>query len=94
MATFLKLALHSVNDMADTIKNYSDLNDTPEAFEDVNKNQVVVKGLREKVEQSLNNYALLLDKYRSVQANIKKEDEGELKAAIEKLKETNNKKTE
>lgn len=80
--------------MADTIKNYSDLNDTPETFEDVNKNQVIVKGLRQKVEQSTSNYALLLDKYRSVQANFKKEDEGELKASIDRLKETNNKKAE
>ena len=92
VATYLKLALEDVAEMVSTIKNYSSLNDTTEEFEDINKNQVVVKGLREKIELLSNNYSLLMEKYRSVQANFKKESDSELKIKIEELEAENTKK--
>lgn len=42
----MKLMIEDFTEMMETVKNYSKLNETPELFEDVNKNQQVVKGLR------------------------------------------------
>lgn len=42
----MKIALTDVKDMIDTVKNYAKLNDTSETFEDINKNKIIVKGLR------------------------------------------------
>lgn len=64
LPTLLKLVVDDFGEMIDTVKNYSKLNETPELFEDINKNQQVVKGLREKVEILSNNYITLQEKYR------------------------------
>lgn len=49
LPTVLKLVIDDFVEMVETVKNYSKLNETPEMFEDINKNQHIVKGLREKV---------------------------------------------
>lgn len=50
---------------------------------------MIVKGLREKIEQHSINYNVLLDKYRSVQA---KDSDGEMKAKLDQMIHLNAKK--
>lgn len=78
-----------VKEMIETVKNYSKLNETSETFEDINKNKVVVKGLREKIEQHCINYNILLDKYRSVQA---KDNDTDIKSKLDFLHQESAKK--
>lgn len=86
LPTLTRLVVSDFNELIETVKNYSKLNDTPEMFEDINKNQQVVKGLREKVELLTNNHNILLEKYREVQANhARSDDKGSLKELKDKL---------
>lgn len=88
LPTMVRLVVSDFNELIDTVRNYSKLNDTPEMFEDINKNQQVVKGLREKVELLTNNYNTLLEKYREVQANhARSDDKGSLKELKDKVDE-------
>jgi hypothetical protein len=79
----MRLVVTDFTELIDTVKNYS-----PKMFEDINKNQMVVRGLREKVELLTNNYNTLLEKYREVQANhARSDDKGSLKELKDKLEE-------
>jgi hypothetical protein len=50
--------------MVEVVKNYAKLNESPESFEDINKNTKIIKGFREKIQVLNDNYSLLLQRYR------------------------------
>lgn len=63
----VEITLHDYDEMIESMKNFSKLSEDPQLIEDISKNQVIVKGLRDKVETLTNNYNILMDKYRALQ---------------------------
>lgn len=53
--------------MIESMKNFSKLSDDEQLIEDINKNQHIVKGLRDKIEALTKNYNILMEKYRGLQ---------------------------
>ena len=49
------------------MKNFSKLSGDEQLIEDINKNQHIVKGLRDKIETLTKNYNNLMEKYRGLQ---------------------------
>ena len=61
------IALYDHSEMIESMKNFSKLSEDEQLIEDINKNQHIVKGLRDKIETLTKNYNNLMEKYRGLQ---------------------------
>ena len=76
----IDISLNDFSQLAESVKNYSKLNDEPQLVEDISKNQHIVKGLREKIEVLTKSYNGLMEKYRSLQISKGKVSANEQKS--------------
>ena len=82
----LKTVNQEFNEMLDVIRNYANLATNEEKFEDVNKNQHIIKNLRQKIELLSSSYVALQERYREVSSKTEdRRDMGLLKEKVEEL---------